>query len=116
MLNDPQYTETKKLVKITFYRYINLLQKQSTPYVKKLVFGGFKNPLRKNNHACFTPLPSIKMKNNQLEIIEKTVKKIVDFIRIYCVNSPTVILGPLRFDFNNLIEKAVITPLNTNIK
>ena len=95
---------------------MNLLQKQSTPYVKKLVFGGLKNPLRKNDHKCFTPLPSIKIKNNQMEIIEKTVKKIVDFIRIYCVDSPTVILGPLRFDFNNLIEKAVVTPLDLNPK
>jgi len=61
------------------------------------------------------PLPSIKMKNNQIEIIEKTVKKIIDFIRIYCVDSPTVILGPLRFEFNNLIEKAVVTPFDPRL-
>ena len=66
----------------------------------------------KNDHACFTPLPSLKMKNDRQEIIEKTVKKIVDFIRIYCVDCPTVILGPLRFEFNNLIEKMLVTPLD----
>lgn len=92
------------------------MQKHSTPYVKKLVFGGLKNPLRKNDNLYFNPLPSIKKINNQMEIIEKTVKKIVDFIRINCIDSPNVITGPLRFDFNNLIEKAVVTPFDINFK